>query len=126
MLEQNVCAFCELSGSQEFVEFAVDRNEDSGMIVPLVDQNHSHSQFCDGLLIEGFQPLVSEKPDQQAVKVEIVRDGADPVASLDGGFVLLQSIQDVAEKFRIRGLRSKDCRDLEHSADVIDLLYVAE
>lgn len=126
MLFENRCTLLQLTGRKQLEHLAMHRDQALRIVVAAIDEDHSHTQFANDLLIENFQALVAVKTNKKTVELEIMVNSADPIFGLHAGFVLLDRDAKLTQQFGIRLAGGQHSRNFEHAAKVIDLLDIAQ
>jgi hypothetical protein len=91
MLREQRSALFRLSIGQKLVDPAVNGNQARRIVMPEIDENHSHPQFAEKFFVKRLQSPVAVKADQQCVKVQIKADGPHPINALHSFLVAWRS-----------------------------------
>src|SRR5712691_4515945 len=118
--------FVQLASHQKFENAPVHGDQSSGIVVPAIDQHHTHSQLADQLLVERLQAAVPMKPDQQGVELQIESHRLNPVDLLDRSFVTFQRASELREQIRAFGFCRQYGGDFQQVPYLINLSDVPE
>jgi hypothetical protein len=69
VLREECCTLFRLPTGQKFLNSTMNGNQAAWIIVPEIDEHHTHPQFTQKLLVKGLQAPVAMKANQQAMKL---------------------------------------------------------
>ena len=84
MLLQYSGTLLKLPSREQLADFPVDRNQSARIVMTAVHQHHTDTQLTKYVFVKQIKPFVPVEADQQAVKMQVVIDGARPVPVVHG------------------------------------------